>query len=255
MGWLTSNHVCELWLDAFLVLFSPWSGALSWRFLSPKLSLIFLVPLFAFMLSPIPSLMNFKSGTSPPLAELSGVSWLTDIKLLVQCSLQNALRANANRSTSPELLPAFVLIFHYPSVKTQVSVISVNESSEAPVSFQKNFCLSGLHSEEVGCACQVSVFEALARDANGHNTNREQSGNFRQFINTCGQINHGPRGEHMQSALQVMAWWQLGVKEDPGGSPHSSSETPCSLQRPQLYGSDVLFEVLTYGFSPADSFE
>lgn len=137
MGWLTSNHVCELWLDVFLVLFSPWSGALSWRFLSPKLPLIFLVPLFAFMLSPIPSFMKFKSGTSPLLAELSSVSWLTDIKLLVQCSLQNALRANANRSTSPELLPAFVLIFHYPSVKTQVSVMSVNESSETPVSFQK----------------------------------------------------------------------------------------------------------------------
>lgn len=145
MGWLTSTHACELWPDVFSVLFSPWSGAVGWFFLSPKLSLIFLVPPFAFMLSPIPNLMNFKSGISPPLAELSDVSWLADIKLLVQCSLQNALRANANRSTSPELLPAFVLIFHYPSVKTQVSVMSLNENSEAPVSFQKNFCLSGLH--------------------------------------------------------------------------------------------------------------
>lgn len=171
MGWLTSNHVCELWLDVFLVLFSPWSGALSWRFHSPKLPLIFLVPLFAFMLSPMPSFMNFKSGTSPLLAELSSVSWLTDIKLLVQCSLQNALRANANRSTSPELLPAFVLIFHYPSVKTQVSVISVNESSEAPVSFQKKLlplrppfrrsglCLPSLSVWSTGEGCKWAQYE------------------------------------------------------------------------------------------------
>jgi len=34
------------------------------------------------------------------------------------------------------LLPPFVLIFHYPSVKSQVTVTSVNQSSEAPLSLK-----------------------------------------------------------------------------------------------------------------------
>lgn len=130
---------------------------------------------FAFMLSPIPILMNFKSGISPLV--LSGVSWLADFKLLVQCSLQNALRANANRSTSPELLPAFVLIFHYPSVKTQVSVMSLNENSEAPVSFQKTFAFQASIRRSGLCLPSPSVWSAGKRCKRA----QYEQGTLRQF--------------------------------------------------------------------------
>lgn len=49
------------------------------------------------------------------------------------------------------LLPAFVLIFHYPSVKTQVTVTSLNQSSEAPLFNSKNpFASQGLHFKKLG---------------------------------------------------------------------------------------------------------
>lgn len=48
------------------------------------------------------------------------------------CSEKMLIAAHLKR-----LLPAFVLIFHYASVKTQVTVTSLNQSSEAPVSFKQ----------------------------------------------------------------------------------------------------------------------
>lgn len=74
------------------------------------------------------------------------------------CSEQMLIAAHLKR-----LLPAFVLIFRYPSVKTQVTVLSLNRSSEAPVSFKKLLPLR-FTMKEAGCACQVQAFELLAGD-------------------------------------------------------------------------------------------